>query len=167
MKKLLAVFLVLCLLLGAGAVSASAKTKKDALAEVALFMDEAYVKNFVAGVVASGHLEWYGVCRAIEAAYENMVIVGLDIVIFNYPDRNWAKFYHNCEEFLKAYGALPPETNNEATDMGRFIGWAVLAALWAPDEEHTGSDTKWWEFAPSVMQWILKWIFFGWIWMKK
>ena len=58
--------------------------------------------------------------------------------------------------------------------------WQYAYFDWAPEEPFPPANTfpaagsvtfeatapKWWQLLPGWLQWILRWVFFGWIWMK-
>jgi len=194
MKKLLSGLLVVLMLVGVGAVSASAQWPRYDLPDfhdpyelIVACKSEAYARGRIARF-----MDYYG-CTELEAIYnflwimQNMVnyYSGAGSLDTDHPDRDWRGFYDAFVNWNFTFG------NNEAVGYNEALavseGWKVLSILWTPYNGGggTGGDNdcdcsncncnsnkqyfKIWgkvtKWEQKPLNWFLFLFLFGWFWM--
>jgi len=74
---------------------------------------------------------------------------------------NPAAFYRVMDFLLWITGKLEP-----LLETGTFAQFTAFCTEAQTRLDSLLNPPRWWEKLPDILQWILRWILFGWIWMK-
>ena len=162
MKKVLSILLIMCLLAGAGAVSVLADVYVCTLAlntprtisdEDRLYSDFGDWIYFRHKPSASGT---YAV--RVEGNFDSLeFVLGNSLMnatteVFDGLSGSWSGNYSmTAEEYFRFL--IKCETDDHFT-------------VTITEAGQTTPESKWWETLPNFLQWILRYILFGWLWMN-
>jgi len=170
MKKSLSIFLTLCMVLGiglCGLVGASAASISwPPAGAMEIFVDEPVSEDaastylyfvFKPAVTAKYTFEF----TAVSISGERLLVTDITIL-----DKNAVRYSATAVFYPDASRKVKIECSLEAN---KTYYYAVVTGSAAQSYDclvtRTG-DASWWLSVPGWLQWILRWILFGWIWMK-